>query len=167
MSFSSSHCSLVFVLSDHAWHVPVLASVCKAWVKIMHFFSALLSHCLFHTPCFPSSSVWLPWCCDIIIWGSLLGSLRAPPLWKRTSQQHRKNPQAFLMPFLPLLLITGASFLVFSGSDCADVFPSLSLIGKSHWRCKTAYELWLQKREKFSSERLRSGQSICTLTGEI
>lgn len=54
-----------------------------------------------------------------------------------------------------------------SGSDCADVFPSLSLIGKSHWRCKTAYELWLQKREKFSSERLRSGQSICTLIDEI
>lgn len=62
---------------------------------------------------------------------------------------------------------TNTSLLVFSGSDCADVFPSLSLIGKSHWRCKTAYELWLQKREKFSSERLRSGQSICTLTGEI
>lgn len=71
------------------------------------------------------------------------------------------------LPFLPLLLITNTSLLVFSGSDCADVFPSLSLIGKSHWRFKTAYELWLQKREKFSSERLRSGQSICTLTGEI
>lgn len=71
------------------------------------------------------------------------------------------------MPFLPLLPTINTSLSVFSDSDCADVFPSLSLIGKSHWRCKTAYELWLQKREKFSSERLRSGQSICTLTGEI
>lgn len=48
MSFFSSHCSLVFVLSERAKHVPAHASVWKPWVKMTCFFSALLSYCLFY-----------------------------------------------------------------------------------------------------------------------
>lgn len=56
--------------------------------------------------------------------------------------------------------------LILDCSDCDGIFLAFSLVGKSDWRCKTAHELWLQKREKCSNERLRSGQLICTLTGE-
>lgn len=131
---------------------------------------------LFSTACLYSHCVFLhtllsfcPCLCDILdavitgLWGSLLYSLEATMLWKGISQQCRMSQQASLMPFLLQLLVRNTILLVFSGSDCANIFHALSLIGKSHWRCKTAYELWLQKREKCSSERLRSGQSICTL----
>ena len=170
MSFTSSHSSLVIVLSEHEKLVPVDVCVWKHWVKITCSFSAWLA-CIptvfFYTPCFPSAPVymWHSWCWDIGLWRSLLGSLGATPLWKGITQKCRMSPQASLRPFLPLLLVINTSLLVFSGSDCSDVFLALSLIGKSHWRCKTAHELWLQKREKCSSERLRSGQSTCTLTG--
>lgn len=128
MSFTSSHSSLVIVLSEHDRFVPVHACVWKCWVKITCSFSAWLAHIpsvFFYTPCFPSASMWHPWCCDIGLWGSLPGSLGAISLWKGISQQCRMSPQASLMPFLSLLLVINTSLLVFSGSDCVDVFSCL------------------------------------------
>lgn len=168
MSFISRHSGLVIVISKQDRLVPVHVCIWRYLIKIMFLFSmaCLYSHCVFlhallsFCPCLRDIF-------DAVItglWGSLLNSLEAMMLWKGISQQCRMSPQASVMPFLPLLLVRSTSLLFFSGSDCANIFLALSLIGKSHWRCETAYELWLQKREKCSSERLGSGQSICALT---
>lgn len=126
MSFTSSHSSLVIVLSKHDRFVPVHACVWKYWVKITCSFSAWLAHIpsvFFYTPCFPSASV--PDAVILAFGWSLLDSMGAPCLWKGISRKCRMSPQASLMPFLSLLMVINTSLLVFSGSDCVDVFSCL------------------------------------------
>lgn len=159
--FTSSHSSLM--LSDHDVFVSVHVCIMKTLNYITYVLFGLYSCCVFPQTLFPFYH-YLHDIPDVVIlaFGEVLAVWELP-LWKSIARQCGMSSQASLKLFL-LLLFINTTLTIFSRPDCAYIYLVLSFIGKSHWRCKTTHELWMQKREKCSSERFRSGQLIHALT---